>query len=461
VSSIRRNLLLALLGAMLLALLVGAWATYRAEVQQADLLLDYHLRQIALALRDQGFGGGPPPPPPPLRPDDNNFDYSIQVWNEDGVTLYYSYPQHVFPNRAQLGYATVHTAEGPWRVFAMQSRAEIIQVAQPMTRRDQLAAHAAWQSLRPFLLLVPIMSALIWVVVGRGLAPIARLASDIAARTPTAMDAVSEAVPAEVQPLVRALNDLLARLHTALQAQRQLVADAAHELRTPLAALLLQTQLVERAEGEPARAAALADLRLGIERATRVVQQLLTLAREEPAAAPAAPAPVALDALLESLVEEYRALADARCIGLTLSLAPQQPRDAQQPHDAQRPRIMGEAASLRTLFANLLDNALRYTPAGGVVNVSLRQQGARIVVAIEDTGPGIPAAERARVFDRFYRRAGVEQQGSGLGLAIVKAIAERHGFGLSLDSAASGGLVVRVEAAAAAAAAPTAATTVA
>jgi two-component system OmpR family sensor kinase len=111
---------------------------------------------------------------------------------------------------------------------------------------------------------------------------------------------------------------------------------------------------------------------------------------------------------------------------------------------------MGDEASLHTLFANLLDNALRYTPAGGAVTVALQQQGATLVVGIEDSGPGIPAQERERVFDRFYRRAGVEPEGSGLGLAIVKAIADRHGFKVSLDSAAAGGLSVRIEAPAAA-----------
>jgi two-component system OmpR family sensor kinase len=312
-----------------------------------------------------------------------------------------------------------------------------------MTRRDQLAAHAAWQSLRPFLLLIPIMGALIWLLVGRGLAPIARLATAIGARTPAAMDPVSEEVPVEVQPLVRALNDLLSRLQAALQAQRQLVADAAHELRTPLAALLLQTQLVERAATAPERSAALAELRLGLQRATRVVQQLLTLAREEPAALSTAVAPVALDALIDALLEEYRPLAAARSIAITRSAATPFPA-------AQPPRVMGDEASLHTLFANLLDNALRYTPAGGAVTVALRQQGATLVVGIEDSGPGIPAQERERVFDRFYRRAGVEPEGSGLGLAIVKAIADRHGFKVALDSAPAGGLAVRIEAPAAA-----------
>jgi len=305
VTSIRRKLLFTLLGAMLIALLVGAWATYRAEVQQADILFDYHLRQIALALRDRVFDRAAAPP---LQSDDSAFDYSIQVWNQDGVTVYYSYPQHVFPNRAQLGYTTVQTEEGPWRVFAMQSRAEIIQVAQPMSRRNQLAAHAAWQSLRPFLLLFPVMGGLIWLVVGQGLTPIARLAAAIAARTPAAMEPVPEDVPLEVHPLVQALNDLLSRLRAALESQRQFVADAAHQLRTPLAALQLQTQLVERASSDAERSAALAELNSGLQRTTRVVQQLLTLAREEPGAVQSTPAPVRLDALIDSLVDEYRAI---------------------------------------------------------------------------------------------------------------------------------------------------------
>jgi two-component system OmpR family sensor kinase len=429
-SSIRRNLLFALLGAMLLVLLLGAAATYRAEVQQAEVLLDYQLRQTALALRDQAFGAVSPPA---LQSDVNDFDYSIQVWNESGVSIYYSYPPHVFPNRAQLGFSTIETNEGPWRVFAMQGRSEVIQVAQPISRRDQLAAHAALQSLRPFLLLFPIMGVLIWILVGRGLAPIARLARAIGTRTPSAMQPVSEAVPEEVQPLVRALNDLLSKLNSALQAQRQLVADAAHELRTPLAALLLQTQLVERATSDEQRATALTELKLGLERATRVMQQLLTLAREEPGAVRAEFAPLRLDALIASVADGFHTIAEAKGISLNISTG------------ALTSQVLGDEASLRTLFANLLDNALRYTPTGGSVSVSLREQSGRPVVCVEDSGPGIPLADRERVFDRFYRRPGIGEQGSGLGLAIVRTIAERHRLSLTLGTAGAGGLSVTVE----------------
>jgi two-component system OmpR family sensor kinase len=428
--SIRRNLLFALLGAMLLVLLLGAAATYRAEEQQAQGLLDYQLRQTALALRDQAFGAGSPPE---LPADQNDFDYSIQVWNEHGVSIYYSYPPHVFPNRAQLGFSTVQTDEGPWRVFAMQGRSEVVQVAQPITRRNQLAAHAALQSLRPFLLLFPIMGGLIWILVGRGLAPIARLAGAIGTRTPSLMQPVSEAVPEEVQPLVSALNDLLARLNSALQAQRQLVADAAHELRTPLAALLLQTQLVERASSDQQRAAALVELKLGLERANRVMQQLLTLAREEPGAVRAAFASLQLDTLIESVVAGFHAIAEAKGIALSVSTA------------GLTPLVSGDEASLRTLFANLLDNAVRYTPTGGSVSVFLREQAGLPVVSVEDSGPGIPLSDRERVFDRFYRRAGVEEQGTGLGLAIVRTIAQRHHLKLTLGTSSAGGLSVTIE----------------
>jgi two-component system OmpR family sensor kinase len=430
VKSIRRNLLLTLLGAMLLTLMLGAAATYRAEVQQAELLLDYQLRQTALALRDQAFGAVSPPV---LPGGDNDFDYSIQVWSEDGVSIYYSYPPHVFPNRAQLGFSTVQTREGPWRVFAMQGRRSVIQVAQPISRRDQLAAHAALQSMRPYLLLFPLMGVFIWIVVGRGLAPIARLARAIATRSPSAMEPVSEAVPEEVQPLVRALNDLLSKLGAALQAQRQLVADAAHELRTPLAALLLQTQLVERASSAEQRSAALDELKRGIERATRVMQQLLTLAREEPGAVRTPFAPLQLDMLIDSVGAQFHTIAEARGIALSVSTG------------GLTPRVTGDEASLHTLFANLLDNALRYTPSGGTVSVQLFEHSGHLSVRVEDSGPGIPPADRTRVFDRFYRRAGVEAPGTGLGLAIVRAIAERHQIRVSLGDSSAGGLSATVE----------------
>jgi two-component system OmpR family sensor kinase len=428
--SIRHRLLLALLAAMAVALAVGAWATYEVEVQQADALLDHHLRQIALAVREQGF---PSSPAPVLSSDAGAFDYSVQVWNAQGVTIYATYPPHVFPFPARLGFATAQTSDGPWRVFAMPSQGEIIQAAQPMGQRDRQAADAAWQSVRPLLLLFPLMAVLLWVLVGRGLAPIARLARAIAGRSASAMEPIDAQVPSEIEPLVNALNGLLVRLGMALKSQRQFVADAAHGLRTPLTALQLQAQLLERASSEPERAAALGELQLGLERLRHVVQQLLMLARTEPEAAPASLGPVRLDRLIDSVVAEQRGLIELKHMVLQLD-RPEVPVT-----------VFGEEQALRTLLANVLDNAVRYTPAGGRVLIAVACASDPVSVRIEDSGPGIAAAERERVFDRFYRGEGSEEPGTGLGLAIVKSIAERYGLIVRLSDAVAGGLAVRIE----------------
>ncbi len=242
-----------------------------------------------------------------------------------------------------------------------------------------------------------------------------------------------EGVPAEAQPLVEALNGLLERLDLALATQRAFVADAAHELRTPLTALQLQLQLTERATDDSSRKAALTELRGGLERSIHLVQQLLTLARQEPdGKARATREPVALAALVRNELTTHAPLAEARHIDLGATTLD------------DRAVLTGDPTALRTLLANLLDNAIRYTPDGGRVDVATTAEAGRVQLTVSDTGPGIPPAERGRVLDRFYRRAGEDQPGSGLGLAIVKAIAEQHGATLHLEDADGGGLRVRV-----------------
>jgi two-component system OmpR family sensor kinase len=217
-----------------------------------------------------------------------------------------------------------------------------------------------------------------------------------------------------------------------MAAQRAFVADAAHELRTPLAALKLQTQLARDSEGAE-RTAALGELEGGLDRATHVVRQLLTLARLEPGAE-AAPsrAPVALTELARQTVADHAVLAERGHVDLGVAAARE---------DAI---ALADGGALRTLLANLVDNAVRYTPAGGRVDVSTGVDGGRPWLEVADTGPGIPAAERERVFDRFYRLPGTAASGSGLGLAIVRAIADRNGATVALGDTAGGGLTVRV-----------------
>jgi two-component system OmpR family sensor kinase/two-component system sensor histidine kinase QseC len=234
-----------------------------------------------------------------------------------------------------------------------------------------------------------------------------------------------------VAPLVQALNALLQRLGRSLDTQRAFVADAAHELRSPLTALKLQLQLLRRAPDEPTRAAAIEGLGEGIDRAARLVEQLLTLARTEPGAPSGQIETIELDELVREAVAATHPLAQAR--GTTLRF------------EAEAPvQVRGERAALSALARNLVDNAVRYSPPASTVEVRVRDEGGEAVLEVDDAGPGIPAAERERVFDRFYRRAATPGEGSGLGLAIVRGVAEQHRATVQLADAPVGGLRVTV-----------------
>ena len=425
--SIRRTLLATLLIAVTTVTFAAAFFVYRLARDEMDAIFDYHLRQLALSLRS-----------PPAATSDGasgDFDYVIQIWDQNGVRLYLSRPDSGLPSVAQLGFATIPSRTGDWRVYSTELAGLIVQVAQPMRVREELAFAASIRTLAPVLLILPLLAFLVWRSVGRALAPLDHLAEAVGSRTVAALQPLSESgAPEEALPLVRSLNDLLGRLGTALDAQRAFVADAAHELRTPLAALNLQLQLVERASGAGERATALADLRAGLDRATHVVQQLLTLARAEPEAAAAlAGEPVGLAELVAQAVADHALLAEAKGVDLGATEA------------AKAAFVTGDATALRTLLANLVENAIRYTPAGGRIDVAAGVVDGRPYLEVADNGPGISEAERARVFDRFYRCGSGSSSGSGLGLAIVKAIAERHSATVSLGDTPGGGLTIRVE----------------
>lgn len=436
-TSIRRRLLAVLLTAIALVMLAGAFGTYRMVLREVDQVFDYHLEQLALSLRDQAFSSAYNPlnPPNPLPPDDE-FHFVIQVWARDGKRLYFSHPQAILPNRGQLGFATLETAEGGWRVFTTELRDQVIQVAQPMSVRQQLATSAALRTVLPFMFLLPLLGGLIWWLVGRGLAPLHHIARSVSRRTPNSLEPLRlDGVPSEARPLVESINSLLARLDVALASQRAFVADAAHELRTPLTALQLQAQLTERAETAEDRNAAMAELKHGLQRAGHVVQQLLTLARQDPADTDTSTMPISAVRLAELVVlaaADHATLAEAKRIDLGVSASD------------QSAVVQGNFEALRTLAANLISNAVRYTPNGGRVDVAIRCGDGSCRIEVDDSGPGIPPEDRERVFDRFFRHAGSGEPGSGLGLAIVKAIATRHGASVSLDTSALGGLTVRV-----------------
>ncbi|MCA1326231.1 ATP-binding protein [Herbaspirillum sp. alder98] len=432
-----RNKLLLWLGLGLFSIIVAAGVGLYFQARgEANQIFDYQMRQIAASLPRQAFS----PISPGQQLPELEDEIMMQIWDSSGTVIYHSHARSVMPRQAELGFANVHGPNGLWRVYSAQIGSTVVQVAQPQSARDEIAAQMAVKTVAPMLLLFPLIGVLAWLAVSRGLAPVRRAAAEVQARDMHSLMPIGDAgLPQEILPLTHALNDLLARLKQATEAQRAFVADAAHELRTPLTALRLQVQLAERAADDTERQAAFGDLKNGLERASHLVHQLLTLARQEPDAM--AQQPLDLRALLRDVVGGLSSVAVHG--GIDLGLAD----DA----DGDGPlMVVGNIEALRILFNNLVDNALRYTPQGGVVDVRFESSTGRCTVVVQDSGPGIAESEMPRVFDRFYRARRPQEQnagraafGSGLGLAIVRQIADLHGAQVELKNA-GGGLQARV-----------------
>jgi len=431
--TIRSQLLLGLLGGTLACTLVAGGATYFKVLEESNELFDYQLRQVATTL-PAGQAGTLTR----RQHGDPEEDVVIQVWDHAGRLTYASTAAHVLPAAERPGYATVATSGDTWRVYLLDRDVDRVQVAQAVSAREELAARLALRSLLPFLAMLPVLGLLIYAVVGRSLRPLGRLANALCRRSPRDLPPLGvEDQPPELKPVVVAMDDLLLRLDEALRSQRTFVADAAHELRSPLTALQLQLQLAERAGDDAERQAAFAKLHQRLDRAIHLVRQLLTAARQE-GAEEARPDPTPVD-----LLELART-----CVGERYDQACAKEIDLGIVDDEARvttPCVQGSADSLRILIGNLLDNALRYTPAGGRVDVTVACADDAVLLQVLDDGPGIAPADRERVLDRFYRAAGQPEWGSGLGLSIVRSIADAHGATISLGDGLSGrGLSVTV-----------------
>jgi len=452
--SIRARLLIGLLALVAVTTLVAGGITYSRLLAETSTLLDYQLHQMALALRDQAAFG----PGLQLPSRATGSEYIVQIWDPFGTLHYLSSPGlatgaglPMIPPPAILGYADENFAGRRWRVYSLDTIWGVIQIAQPWSVRDSLARQAAVRVLAPILaLLIAMAAAVVWIV-GGAIAPLRRLTAEVQRRDARSLEPiVAPELPAETAPLIGELNRLLARLGEAFDKQRAFVADAAHELRSPLTALSLQLQLLDRARDESARSEARARLGSAIERSIHLATQLLTLARQEPQGARVESQPIALDECARQAIADVHPLAEQRGVRLSLT-------SANAVNGA--PLLRGDPDAIRTLIRNLVDNAVRYSPAGGTVNIRIEQTGGapraaagspalspagEVRLIVDDEGPGIPPAERDRVFDRFFRRADAAEGGSGLGLAIVKAIASRHHARVELADVAPHGLRVIV-----------------
>jgi len=427
-NSIRVRVLLSLLGMLVITALVMGALTYRNVLAETESLFDYQLRQMAFSLRDQGEIA----PAQASTLADEELDFVVQIWTADGRIIYPPRLRDDLPTRAVLGLADLTVNGKTWRTFSVASRDRVIQVAQPLQIRQKLAAGAALRSVAPLLFIAPVMALLIWWLAAQTLAPLKRVADGVRARDEQSLQPLPTAgLPDEVAPLVGALNALLQRLDASLGAQRAFVSDAAHELRSPLTALKLQMQLLKRSPDEATRGAAVEALNAGIDRAARLVEQLLALARAEPGAPLAASVDLDLSELVRAAVADTVPFAHSRETAIELF--------------ADAPvMVHGDATSLTVLARNLVDNAVRYAPRGSRVELRVLQDEGAPLLRVDDAGPGIPPDERARVFDRFYRHAAGDESGTGLGLAIVRSVADRHGAAVSLGDSPLGGLRVEV-----------------
>jgi len=429
--SIRLRLLVSLLAALALAALAMGALAYRSVLHESHALFDYQLRQMALSLRDQGEI----PSDQASAFADEQFDFVVQIWTADGRSIYSTRAHRELPERAVLGFADINVNGEAWRTFSVAAIDRVIQVAQPRAIRESLAARAALRSVLPLALLAPLLGIAVWWLVAVSLKPLNRVAHDVGERDAESLRAVPLTdLPDEARPLVAALNALLQRLAVAFDTQRAFLSDAAHELRSPLTALKLQITALRRAGDEGQRQAALDALSAGVERATRLVEQLLTLARSEPGAQQPPLQTLALGELVRQALADSAPHAASR--GSTLEL------------DVIDGDVVveGDPHALSALARNLVDNAVRYAPPGARVAVSVgRGDSGAPLLRVDDNGPGIPSEERERVFDRFVRRdEALGEAGSGLGLAIVKSVAQRHGATVRLDDSPLGGLRVEV-----------------
>lgn len=425
-TSIRGRLLFALIVLVAFVSAISATVTYRRVLNETSTLFDYQLRQMALSLRNQISLA----PRIEVPRDQNDTDFVVQIWDVFGTRVYLSRPGLPLFNQTVLGYADLTLRGEAWRAFGMQTSNGVIQIAQPARVREELARNAALRVVVPLLLLLPVMILCVTWVVQRGLSPLRFLTAEVQRRDERSLAPLrSNDLPLELTPLVAELNRLLSRLQAAFAAQRDFVADAAHELRSPLTSLRLQLQLLERASDAGASEEARRLLGSGVERAIHMVEQLLTLARSDAALTGQQAAQVNLSETARLAIADCHALAVTRGIELSLD----------SPVEVF---LTGDAEGLRILVRNLVDNAVRYTPTGGRVQVRIAQAPASIEV--QDNGPGIPAAERSRAFDRFYRLDSSQASGTGLGLAIVRTIAARHHAEVALEEAPGGGLIARV-----------------
>ena len=449
--SVRRRLLVTLLSATIVVWTTTALVSYydaRTEVydlfdaqlaQAAQVLMSLVEHEMQEELQETRSGGAEKRLITELEEHLAGHRYekkvAFQIWvGRDRYVVRSPQAPAVPLSTADSGFSNETIGKHRWRVVTLSEQGGLIrvQVGERFEIRRELIHRITLRLLVPLILGLPLLALLIWVGVGRSLAPFSRLARDIAARDPSSLQPVGvNPIPVEAKPLVNALNALFARLQQAFEREKRLTADAAHELRTPLAGLRMQAEVAQRATDKREKQNALSQLIKGVDRTTHLVEQLLTMARLDPDIGLQDFKAVNLTDIVTEVLAELSTGAIEKKIDIEL-----------QSEGAHF--VRGNAEALRVLVRNLVDNAIRYTPQDGRVVVSVASTGSQIELTLRDSGPGIAADERERVFERFYRGQESPAGGSGLGLSIVRRIAALHDASVILGTSTDGGLEVRL-----------------
>ncbi len=424
------RLLVGVLGAVALVWLATAVVSYRDARREIDALLDAHLSQAAALLVAQAtheIEEIKTEHSPALTPYGQKV--AFQVWEHGRRLRVHSgdAPNERLSPQAE-GFSDVTIEGRPWRVFSTwaNGRRALIQVGEERAGRDRLAAAVATNLLTPLALALPVLGLLVWLAVRWGTRPLVTLRAQVIQRAPDNLTPLEVAAPpAEIAPLVASLNRLLERVRASIESERRFTADAAHELRTPVAAVRAHAEVARAATGDAERRAALGDILAGCDRAAHAIDQLLTLARLDPGDPLERRDPCDLRAVAKTILAELAPAAVEK--GVEVELAPGAPA-----------MIEGNSGLLGVLVRNLVDNAVRYSAPGGSVRVDARAGTASVRLVVTDEGPGVPPEQRQALGERFYRVPGSGQIGTGLGLSIVRRIAELHRARVAFDDGPGG-----------------------
>jgi two-component system OmpR family sensor kinase len=345
---------------------------------------------------------------------------SVQVWDSDGKSIFESPAAIRIPRQAELGFKDIDFNGKAWRVYTTTDEQRTVMAAQRWSARTEVVNHTALAAAVPVFAALPIA----WIVIILGINALlkrfSKFSLELAARGVEAKDPIAaENMPKEVVPLIDAMNELIGRHRSAVEQQKRFLADAAHELRTPLAALQIQIDNFRNQQSVTVRDEILNELAAGIHRASAMVRQLMRMARLDDQPENHASKPIDLKDLVVSVVSQFVLPASARNIELEMEI------------DESLATTVADG-DIRLLFTNLIDNAIRYSGAGGNVKVVLCKDGSGTRIEVKDMGIGIPVEALSRIFDRFYRAAPADIEGTGLGLAIARTIADRHHFDLSI-----------------------------